>query len=32
MTGKKQNDSSIVQDKGVGSKQNTFEGKSNICT
>ena len=27
MAGKKQNDSSIVQDKGVGSKQNTFEGK-----
>lgn len=27
MAGKKQNDSSIVQDKGVGGKQNTFEGK-----
>ena len=27
MSGKKQNDSSIVQDEGVGSKKNTFEGK-----
>ena len=27
MAGKKQDNSSIVQDKGVGSKQNTFEGK-----
>ena len=27
MAGRKQNDSSIVQDKGVGGKQNTYEGK-----
>ena len=27
MAGKKQDNSSIVQDEGVGSKKNTFEGK-----